>query len=46
MEGMTVAALTISALAVGYATRWLVRHERAVRRFRADFESSGNDDRR
>jgi hypothetical protein len=46
MEGMAAAALTISALAVGYAARWLVRHERAVRRFRADFESPGSDDRR
>jgi hypothetical protein len=46
MEGMTVAALTISALAVGYATRWLVRHERAVRRFRAGAEPSGSDDQR
>jgi hypothetical protein len=46
MEGMTAAALTVSALAFGYATRWLIRHERAVRRFRAGYDTSGSDDRR
>jgi hypothetical protein len=37
-DGITAAAITITALGVGYATLWLLRHELAVRRFRAESE--------
>jgi hypothetical protein len=37
-DGITVAAMTITALGVGYASLWLLRHELAVRRFRAGLE--------
>jgi len=35
-EGMTAAALASSTIVVAYATWWIIRHERAVRRFRAE----------
>jgi hypothetical protein len=38
-DGMTAAVFAISAI-LGYAAWWLVRHERAVRRFRAGVEPS------
>jgi len=39
-------ALVTSALVVGNATWWLVRHELAVRRFRAGAQHAGSGDRR
>jgi hypothetical protein len=38
VDGITSAAITITALGVVYATLWLLRHEAAVRRFRAESE--------
>lgn len=38
MEGLTAAAVASSTFLVAYAAWWLVRHERAVRRFRARVE--------
>jgi hypothetical protein len=35
MDPITAAAFAASAIVVGYATWWLVRHEVAVRRLRA-----------
>jgi hypothetical protein len=37
-DGITTAAISITALGVAYAALWLLRHEVAVRRFRADAE--------
>ncbi len=37
-DGFTTAAITFTALGVAYATLWLLRHEVAVRRFRAESE--------
>ena len=37
-DGFTAAAITCTALGVAYATLWLIRHELAVRRFRAESE--------
>jgi len=34
-EGMTAAVFGTAAIFVGYATWWLIRHELAVRRLRA-----------
>ena len=40
VDGITSAAITITALGVVYATLWVLRHEAAVRRFRAESERS------
>ena len=45
-EGITAAALASSTLVVSYTTWWLIRHERAVRRFRAKVERPDTRDRR
>ena len=37
-EGITAAAFASSTIVVAYATWWLIRHERAVRRFRAQVD--------
>ncbi|HEY7701507.1 MAG TPA: hypothetical protein VIB02_04280 [Candidatus Limnocylindrales bacterium] len=46
MEGLTAAALASSTIVVGYTAWWLIRHERAVRRFRAQVERPAPRDRR
>lgn len=46
VDGMwTVLGATLTLIAA-YATAWLVRHELAVRRFRAQTELTGSVDRR
>jgi hypothetical protein len=46
MEALTAAALASSTIVVGYATWWVIRHERAVRRFRAQVDRPIQRDRR
>jgi hypothetical protein len=45
VDGMPAIMLATTAAMVAYATWWLVRHELAVRRFRAVIGRSGSRER-
>jgi hypothetical protein len=45
VDGMPAIMLATTTAIVAYATWWLVRHELAVRRFRAEVGRSGSRER-
>lgn len=45
-DGIWTVLVATSSVVLGYATWWLVRHEHAVRRFRAHGEQTEARDRR